>query len=237
MKLLVVSRADKNVREISDLTFPIIKKFAKKWNADFMVLSKNVDCPDDKHFYGKFHYRILEFFDLLKDYDRILHLDCDVVINKNCPNIFDITPYDKIGTIFEDKEKRQLIRLRRIAQIQAEWGDIGWKENYINTGVFLVSKPHAEIFKRFKGKLWVGWGYDDVHLGYQINRLGMKIHELDYRFNHMCMFSERWNNNASRFDSYVIHYAGKARFPDKETRSRIELIKDDIKKIYDEDYV
>jgi len=231
MKLLVATRADGRVKDMSDLTFPLIKQFAKKWNADFMTLSKNADCNDKL---GKIHYRILDFFDLLKSYDRILHLDCDIVINKNCPNIFDIVPYDEIGTVFEDKGIRQGDRWQRIIDIQTAWGRVEWNENYINTGVFLVSKPHAEIFKRFKGKLWIKYGYDDVHLGYQINRLGMKICELSYRFNHMSMFSEKWNGRASRFDSYVLHYAGNAKFPSKGKRSKIQLIKDDIRKIYGE---
>jgi len=231
MKLLVATRADERVKNVSDLTFPFIKQFAKKWNADFMILSKDADCDDEL---GKVHYRILNFFDLLKSYDRVLHLDCDIVMNKNCPNIFDIVPYDEIGTVFEDKGIRQEDRWGRIANIQTAWGEIEWRRNYINTGVFLVSKPHAEIFRRFKGKLWIKYGYDDVHLGYQINRLDMKICELSYKFNHMSMFSEKWNGRVSRFDSYMLHYAGNAKFPGKGKRSKIQLIKDDINKIYGE---
>jgi len=232
MRLLVATRADENVRSMSDITFPLIKEFAKRCGADFMALSKNADCGDRL---GRVHYRILEFFDLLKSYDRILHLDCDTVINKDCPNIFNIVPYDEVGTVFEDKGKRRENRLQRIADVQAAWGDVGWREHYINTGVFLVSKPHAEIFKRFEGKLWMQSGYDDVHLGYQINRLGVKIYELSYRFNHMSMFSEPWNGSPSRFDSYVLHYAGNARFPDKGKRSRLRQITDDIRRIYGTD--
>ncbi len=232
MKLLVASRADENVRNMSDLTFPIIKRFARKWNADFMTLSNNADCDDRL---GRVHYRILEFFDLLKSYDRILHLDCDTVINENCPDVFNIVPYHEIGTVFEDKGKRQENRQQRIADVQTAWGDVRWKKNYLNTGVFVVSKPHAEIFSRFKGELWIQSGYDDVLLGYQIHRLGMKIYELSYRFNHMSMFSEGWNNSASRFDSYILHYAGNARFPDKGKRARLQQIRDDIRRIYGTD--
>ena len=230
MKLLVATRADKNIRDLTVLTHPIIKKFAKRWDADFLVLNHNANCDDPL---GKIHYRIMQFYDLLNEYDRIIHLDSDIVINKNCPNLFDIVPGNKIGTIFEDRGSRQIDRLKRILRIQKVWGDITWHEGYINTGVFVVSRLHREIFKRFKGRLWtIKWGYDDVHLGYQINRLGMEIHELDYRFNHMCMFSELWNGSPLRFDSHIIHYAGKASFPDKGKRNRPELMKDDIRRIY-----
>jgi len=232
MKKLIVTRADDKIKEMSALTHPIIKRFAEKWGASFLILKEDFAGVRS---WGKVHYRIMELYNLFEKYDRIANIDSDVVINKSCPNIFDIIPYDKIVTIFEDKGTRQSIRLKRIAQIQAEWGEIGWKENYINTGVFFVSKPHAEIFKRFKDKLWVDWGYDDVHLGYQINRLDMKIHELDYRFNHMSMFSESWSGNASRFDSHIIHYAGQAGFPDKGKRTKVQQIRDDIGRIYGTD--
>jgi len=63
----------------------------------------------------------------------------------------------------------------------------------------------------------------------------MKIYELSYKFNHMSMFSEKWNGRASRFDSYMLHYAGNAKFPGKGKRSKIQLIKDDIRRIYESD--
>ena len=54
-------------------------------------------------------------------------------------------------------------------------------------------------------------------------------------FNHTSIFSEPWNGSPSRFDSHIIHYAGRGAFPDKGKRSRVQLIRDDIKKTYGED--
>ena len=48
----------------------------------------------------------------------------------------------------------------------------------------------------------------------------------------MSMFSESWNGSPCRYNSYVIHYAGQANFPDKGDRSRDDLIKDDFNLIY-----
>jgi len=234
MKLLVATRADKNIKKMTDLTHPIIKEFAEKWDADFLVLDHDADCDVGK---GKIHYRIMRFYDLLTEYDRIIHLDSDIIINKNCPNLFNCVPYSEIGTIFEDRGSRLENRRNRIMSVQFEWGMIGWKKGYINTGVFVISQAHREIFRKFKDQYWIRHGFDDVHLGYQIHRLGLKIYKLNYKFNHMTMFSEPWNGNSSRFNSYIIHYAGQGNFPDKDNRTRIELIKDDIKEIYGEGYV
>ena len=40
MKLLVTTNSDDKVKEMTDFTHPIIKHFAKKWGADFKVISK-----------------------------------------------------------------------------------------------------------------------------------------------------------------------------------------------------
>ena len=228
MKLLMVTRADERIQEMAELTHPILRSYAEKWDADFFVLSENFDSQG----WGTVHYRLMRLYDLLDEYDRILNIDTDVIINKNCPNLFEIVPYDEVGVIFEDVGTRKLDRIGRIQSVQLEWGIIGWKKNYINSGVCLVSKPHREIFKRYNGKLWEKHGYADVHFGYQIHRLKLKIFEMDWHFNHMSIFSESWNNRASRFDSHIIHYAGNASFPDKGKRTKAMLIKDDIKRIY-----
>lgn len=229
MKLLVTTRADEGIRDMTDLTHPIIKRFAKRWGADFSVLDHVSDCAVGN---GKYHYRIMKLHDLLTEYDRVLVIDSDVVINKNCPNLFDVVPYGKIGTIFEDKGSRKRNRRNRIKHIQDKWGSLDWKEGYINTGVFVVSKRHQVIFNKINGEYWTHKGFDDVHLGYQIHKLSLEIFELGYKFNHMAMFSEVWNGSPLRFDSYIIHYAGRGKFSDKGNRTRIDLIRDDIERIY-----
>lgn len=230
MKRLIVTRADDKVRDITRLTHPIIKRFARKWGADFLVLDG--DEPGLSDWKGKLHYRIMRLYDLFEEYDRIANIDSDTVINKNCPNLFASVPDDKIGVVYEDKGTRQADRRQRIQYVQNAWGDIGWREGYINTGVSVFSRSHREIFRRFEGRYWEGRGYPDIHLGYQIHRLGIEIFELDWRFNHMSMFSEKWNGHASRFDSHILHYAGHAKFPDRGNKIKVQQIAEDIARIY-----
>ena len=101
---LIVTRADKNIEEMTKETHPIIKDFAKKWGAEFMVLDHVSDCNVGD---GKYHYRIMKLHELLLKYDRIIHIDSDVVINKTCPNLFDVVPEDCVGTVYEDMGSRK----------------------------------------------------------------------------------------------------------------------------------
>ena len=155
-----------------------------------------------------------------------MNLDSDILINHNCPNLFDIVPYECVGAIYEDKGSRAQDRHQRIEHTQEKFGDIGWTEGYPNTGVFLTSKPHKNIFEKIDGEYWTGRGFDDAHLGYQIYKHGHCFHELTFRHNNLTMFSESWNGSPNRFESYIIHYAGAGIF-DSGVYSRIEQIRQD----------
>lgn len=229
MKYALVTRSDDNIKEMSDLTHPILKEYAARCKADFIIFDHEtpVRIHDDRP-----HYRILKAQQLLDTtYDRILFLDTDMVITKNCPNIFETVPYNKIGSIYEDKGSRQHARRRKMSGIQSAWQDVGWRKNYTNAGTFIVSKCHKGMFDSYKGKYWTKWGSVDLHLSFMAHLRNYNFHELDYRWNHMSMFSQEWNGSPDRFNSFIIHYAGKGIF-DAGVKNRLAQIKHDINKIY-----
>jgi hypothetical protein len=155
-----------------------------------------------------------------------------MIINKNCPNIFKEVPYESIGVVYEDVGSRASNRRDRIRRAQLQFGDIGWEAGFINNGTFITSKIHKNIFTSIDGEYWLDLGYDCTLLGYQMNKHKFNIQELSYKWNHMTMFSEHWNNNANRFNSYIIHYAGRGVF-EGGVSSREEQIRRDSKVIYD----
>tara|TARA_R100000458_G_C8247137_1_gene224833 strand:+ start:155 stop:856 length:702 start_codon:yes stop_codon:yes gene_type:complete len=223
MKLLVTTRADSAVYEMAFHTHPLIVNYANKCGADFLILQEQSECEVG---HGKHHFKIMELGNLLEEYDRVLCVDSDILIRDTCPNLFDVVPYDNIGTIYEDKGTRREDRHERIRLSQKQFGDVGWTEGYINTGVFLVSKPHANIFEKIDGEFYTGRGFDDVHLGYLINKYNHPVTELPYQYNHMTMFSEDWNGSPNRFDSHIIHYAGGGIF-DSGIYTKVQQIASD----------
>ncbi|KAA3654899.1 MAG: glycosyltransferase family 8 protein [Calditrichaeota bacterium] len=224
-KRLVATRCDTNIQEMTNLTHPVIKKFCKDWQADFVTLSGDFSFIMD--YEGWMSYRIFELNDYFDQYDRILSLDSDVVLSPQCPNLFDIVPKGKIGTIYEDVGSRKAMRHQSIRAVQSKWGDVGWQTGYTNSGVMVLDKTHQDMLQPVDGEYWLGWESDDIHLGYQIRKFGYDIFELPFQFNHMCMFSEPWNGSPNRFLSYIIHYAGAATFPGSEG-SKVDKIKKDI---------
>jgi lipopolysaccharide biosynthesis glycosyltransferase len=228
MKYVLVTRADANIKEMTNITLPPMKEYAKRIGADFIQLDHQPPVLTDDN---KTHYRIIKVRDILEEYDRVLCLDADMLVNKNIPNIFDVVPEDKIGSIYEDKGSRKPDRLNKIAGIQRAWGNVGWTEGYTNAGTFVLSKMHRDILLPHNGKYWIGWGSADLHMSYMAHKLGFKIMELPFKWNHMTMFSEPWNGYADRFQSHIIHYAGGGVFEKGKVKSRLEQIKSDYKKI------
>jgi lipopolysaccharide biosynthesis glycosyltransferase len=236
MKYALVTRADDSVKQMSNITHPIMKDFADRWECDFIILNHKTDyivpsTPHQCYKDGITHYRIMKLYDLLNKYDRILSMDTDMVILPNCPNPFEEVPEHKIGSVLEDKGSREMDRVNIMLQIQSKYGMVGWTSGYINTGFFIVSKQHKDIFQKINGEYWTSIGVDDIHIGYLIHKLGFEVHELSYKWNHMSMFSEEWNGSPDRFESYVIHYAGAGVY-NPGVRSKEEQALEDLNVIY-----
>jgi len=240
----MITRCDDKAQCLANLTHEIMEDYANQWGCDFIVMIKDGKYGDD---YEMQHYRILAVSKYLETYERVLVIDSDIVIMPGTPNPFDVVPQDCIGTIYEDKGSREAMRQGVIMSIQERFGDVGWEEGYINTGFFVVSQCHKNIFQPIgpvnlmNNGLWDGFGYDDALIGYNIHKHNHRVFELPYQWNHMSMFSEAWNNSASRFDSWIIHYAGMACFPDdlsgrgivtdNSLETRCKLIENDIDRI------
>jgi len=205
-KRLVVTRADEDVAGYTEITHPVLKKYAKKCKADFQILS---DCQGLHK-----HYRILQLYDWFADYDRIMIIDSDVLIRKSCPVLFDVVKKENIASVFEDRGTRQEDRMERIRKANEKYGDKGWDYGYINTGVALFPKECKDIFKfdRENDQLYTTYGYDDVFLGWRIYSNGYSFQELDTRYNFMSMWREP-PFNQSIADAQIIHFAGKGHWP------------------------
>tara|TARA_B100000900_G_scaffold254828_2_gene217110 strand:+ start:8536 stop:9276 length:741 start_codon:yes stop_codon:yes gene_type:complete len=214
MKLAIVTRCEKNYK-FSSLSHPILKEYASMCGADFIIISER------KINIGPFHNEIFQCYELLDYYDRICVIDSDVLLN-NPPNIFKLVPYDKIGLVFEDIGFRKKDRLRDILLVQKKFGNVDWKRGYLNSGFIVFSKVHKDIFKINKKYFWNKIGFDDVQIGYMINKLNYKIFELPYKFNHVSLFSEAGKN---WLKSYVIHYGGRGFY---RKLSRFEQMKRDL---------
>jgi hypothetical protein len=200
---LITVRADEKVAAIAALTMPGIRAYAARCKANLMVLDGTRDAEWPKCDDGGPHYRILELGELLSAYPRILNLDVDIIVRRDCPDLFEVVPPHMIGSVREDVGSRADNRGHRMRDIQLKFQDVGWTEGYVNTGVFLVGHYHRHVFDACCGQYYSGPGSDDVHLGYQIARLRHEVCWLDPQFNFMTPFAEPPNRPEHRFNACV----------------------------------
>ena len=234
MKLLLTTRADNTSWEWAKLVHPLFQQYAHRIGADFLVLDEATDAKDATGGIGNgvYQYRIMKHYDLHEHYDRIIALDSDMILMPSLPNLFDVVPYDSVGSIYEDIGTRAPQRHQCMHAAQQQFGEIGWTSGYINTGVFVTSKCHRDIYRKINDQYFVAWGTDDIHIGYLINKYGYKVHELPYQFNHMTMYSESWNDSPNRFDSHIIHYAGRGVFDEGAARNKMHQAQLDYERVY-----
>jgi len=91
-KTIFTLNIDGYASDITKLTYPYMKMYAEKIGADFVEINKR-KFPEYPVIYEKF-----QIYELSKDIDWGLFLDCDVLIN---PKLFDITeviPNDTVST-------------------------------------------------------------------------------------------------------------------------------------------
>lgn len=228
MIAIITMAIGKDYERIAKLTYPSIRNYAEKINADFINLEE--DCSEIKDP----HWKKFCLYKYFQKYDRILWLDSDLIIRDDCPNLFEFVPENRIG-IFE--EGKYISRGEYIkGGIDIYKIPFEWDGRYFNTGVMVLSKCHARLFtppsKEIKeSKNFVSGGMIYTFLGEQTylniriltdDVFSESIFELNYRFNRMTLMDEI--TGEPRHTSYIIHYAG---CPSKDLME--ETIEKDLK--------
>ena len=89
-KLLVTLNIDNYDKEITELTFPYMKEYAKNIGADFHIIKErkflNLPVMLEK----------FQIYDISKDYDWIIYLDADCIINPKEKDITSLVEKDRV---------------------------------------------------------------------------------------------------------------------------------------------
>jgi lipopolysaccharide biosynthesis glycosyltransferase len=187
-------------------SIPVFQQYAKKIGAEFIEFNTpKVNFTRAKTI-NPIKFEKYQVADLLNTYDRVAFFDVDVLITPRAPNIFRAVPYDKIGGVFEDVANLKEDRRELIMKAQDILGDVGWQEGYMNSGVFVVSKPHQKAFKL----IWECGVYDDFYEQTNTNwcfrKSGIAIKNISRKWNFMGWMRVAYG--PVHRQAYAIHYAG-----------------------------
>lgn len=182
-------------------TIGLMREYAERIGAEFIVNTK----PDDT--LSVPHYNKLQILSgILKRFDRVAWIDCDVLISKKAPSIFDEVPEGKFG-IFN--EAPWVDRSKDAEDWANTTGFLLPEQTYFNTGVMVVEKKHADIFKL--PDLLINHYGEQTYLNQKIIQSGCEIHKLSYHWNRMSC--THYGLGEEPFVSHFIHFAGETKNP------------------------
>jgi len=188
------------------------KLYAEKYGYDLIISEELWDNSD----FGKSRCAAWQKCLVLsqkwsQDYDRIVWLDTDIIINPNSPDISEGIPVDKIGAVNEFASPTRDSYKLALSRMYEHWTNLNYKpvinyraqeyyksfgiecnfEDVVQTGVMVFNpKIHREILEHvYYNYEEKGLNYEMRPLSYEILKSGM-IHWIDYRFNTLLQFQK-----------------------------------------------
>lgn len=192
-KALVTVAIGEEYQKIARLTHPLMRAYAARIGAEFIVLRQSCSSGPTAHFEK---YQLFQYLEL---FHRILYIDSDIVINPQCPDLFEIVPEQSLGVFLEEDQTEPT---RRVLQTQATCGLLpAWGGVFFNSGVMVLSSQHRVIFDPGLEQHSIGREYEQAQLNWNAQRAGVSIVNIGKSYNHIV-----WELDATRYESNMIHY-------------------------------
>jgi lipopolysaccharide biosynthesis glycosyltransferase len=189
-----------------EYTVPLMQAYADNVGADFRY-----EKSEERTEYPLFDK--YKMYDLLNTNDRILFLDCDILVRSDAPNLFNLVPEGHFAALNEGSQLDDLEKLRiRATQLYEAGAAFGYNAShidvssrYFNAGVMLVDKSHRDLFKMPEPNAYMSANMTEQSLlNLRLHATKTKTYSLPLCFN--CM--PRWWSTVYWEDNYFIHYAG-----------------------------
>jgi hypothetical protein len=166
---------------------------------------------------------------IAQDYDQVLLLDVDTVINPHCPNIFDEVPLGYFGVI--DESSRVASDANWDANCQRDADAICDQLNIpsmtlirrINSGVMVLPSNAIDYYWPPSKPVPKTWCFEQLYLSMRLQSDHAPVVELDWRYN--------WCAGHHHFDrckdqAFIIHLAGM-----KDRLSKLATVVNNTKKL------
>ena len=231
--LVTICIGEKYLQQYNTLFRPSQEKYAKKCGYDFKVITDFISKIKHRNLINMNKWLLCEL-DWSNNYDFIIFIDADIIINENTPTIHNEYDFgDKIGIV---NQSQPTLQARIEGQIHKGY-EVTAKDYYklksnhsietdhiINTGVLVIQPKKHKLFLRkifntyFKKQINnpVGFHYEQSVIGYEIQKNNMHYF-MDMKWNAL------WANNKYYFNkikkkpltlqefyntNYFIHLAG-----------------------------
>ncbi len=191
------------------------RRYADIVNADLVVaeeLHYPITLDNPRHTASPAWTEKLYIGELLKEYERVLYLDADIIVTPHAENIFD--EYPDLETLYLFNEGQYLERQHVIDKIYNimgpldNWPSVNNRPMYYNVGCMLISNrcPLFDIATLDDLQEICNFiqYYEQTYFNYLIHRDGLKHQHISEKFNRMDALGSDGYRDAS-----FIHYAGR----------------------------
>ena len=232
MKVLLVTIAigEKYLEDYYNLFYESQKNYALKNNYDFKVITDFLDKSFQYYSTVSFNKILVCNQEWSDDYDFIIFIDADILININSPPIHNYIDYEGfIGIIDEYSQPSKERRLKIQEKMRWETNATDYyklcgfniqTDMVFNSGVLVLQpKKHKEFLQNIYKKYIIesithyrGFLYEQTCIGYELQQNNLYI-VIDNRFNAIWALTKMDNiENITLKDyfnkNYFIHFAG-----------------------------
>ena len=222
-RVIISFNTKNNPNKVSKNALDSIDYACNKWNADRIIITKSLQPHD-------FHDMFTKLFlpNVIKNYDKCIYLDTDVIINSLSPNPF---------LLYNDPEKIYVVRDMQQSFLSNDdknnfkestlcmpWFDIcqkafqininsnQYKNNFFNAGMFLFSpKNHNYIFSKIQSILkYIPDSYKGIH---QVEQALLNYSFMYYLKNKLTYIPKEWNYidpplESNKMEGFIYHFTG-----------------------------
>lgn len=191
------------------------EQYAEKVGAELVVAQEMhypITIENPRHTSSPAWTEKLYIGELLKEFDRVLYLDADIIIAPHAKDMFEA--YPALDTMYMFNEGEHLERQHVIDKIfdilgpLDNWPKVNGRPVYYNVGCMLISRecPLFEIatlddLQKLCNHIQY---YEQTYFNYLLHREGLKHEAIDPAFNRMDALGKEGYRDAS-----FIHYAGR----------------------------
>lgn len=153
-------------------------------------------------------YYTLELHNILKDLDKILYMDCDLIVNKSLYELFnqDVNGYSMVVADRPSREGYAISNFKRLGMNNIDTK----KYTYFNTGVLLINLKYWR--ENSVNNLFVDFfnNQESIEVAEQdlLNYVFYnKVKYVDYHYNFLCEeMAKAYKETEKAEDIYVFHY-------------------------------
>lgn len=188
--VLLVNRPENPI--IPSTVTSIVKQYADKIQSDFLYKESPVG--------------VYEMYHTLKDYDRVICFNGNIIVRDDCPNLFDLVPEDQIGLLNESRWTNTMIEYNEAKKNYPDMKIKKWNGDFYNTDVIVASRKERNLLKspHFVDERGLPPEKHLINLRIIVDK--KKVFNLESKFNRMHYMDAKIGN--SRLSAYILNYTG-----------------------------